>query len=400
MYDFITCPDRRNANSYKYKDMLKRNPDVPEGTIPFSVADMEFKNAPEIIEGLKEYLENNVLGYTAPSEGLLDAIKGWMAKRHNYNIEKEWIQLSDGVVPAIGDFIRAMTKEGEGIIILTPVYYPFRKSILLNNRKVVEVELINNTSKESDVDSAANTYTIDYDALEAAASDKNTTLIIFCNPHNPVGRVWTKEELRRVYEICVKHDVFIVDDEIHNDLIMPGYEHTVMGSVAEDAGKHMGICIAPSKSFNLAGMQTSAIIIEDPEIRKAFEASRYKGYRGVTNALGLEACRIAYTKCEKWLDECIEVIHENVDYFIEFMNEHFPEVKVYRTEGTYLIWCDFGAWGMDKDELEHFMAHEALLFTDVGYLFGDSGKTFERFNLACPKHILEDALNRLLEARR
>ena len=391
MYDFTTCPDRRNANSYKYKDMLKKNPDVPEGIIPFSVADMEFKNPPEIAEGLKTYLDNNVLGYTAPSEEFLDSIKEWLDKRHNYKIEKEWIQLSDGVVPALGDFIRAMTKEGESIIILSPVYYPFKKSILINNRKVIEVDLINN---------AEGSYTIDYDALEAAASDKSTTLIIFCNPHNPVGRVWTKDELRRVYDICVKHDVFIVDDEIHNDLIMPGYEHTVMGAVAEDAGKHMGICIAPSKSFNLAGMQTSAVIIEDPEVRKAFDYSRYKGYRGVTNALGMEACRIAYTKCDKWLDECIDVIHENAVFFTEFMNKHFPEIKVYPLEGTYLIWCDFRAWGMDASALEHFMINEALLFTDEGYLFGEAGKGFERFNLACPKHLLEAALNRLLAARK
>lgn len=400
MYDFKICPDRRNANSYKYNDMLKRNPDVPEGIIPFSVADMEFKNAPEIAEGLKEYLDENVLGYTAPSKDFLESIKDWLAMRHNYKIEKEWIQLSDGVVPALGDFIRAMTKEGDGVIILSPVYYPFKRSILLNDRKVVEVDLINNAENSEDSSSGNNSYSIDYEALEAAASDKNTTLIIFCNPHNPVGRVWTKEELRRVYDICVKHDVFIVDDEIHNDLIMPGYEHTVMGAVAEDAGMHMGICIAPSKSFNLAGMQTSAVIIQDPEVRKAFDDSRFKGYRGVTNALGMEACRIAYKRCEKWLDECIDVIHENAIYFTKFMNEHFPEIKVYPLEGTYLIWCDFRAWGMDTRELEHFMTHEAFLFTDEGYLFGDAGKGFERFNLACPKHILEDALNRLLEARR
>ncbi len=389
MYDFTTCPDRRRSNSYKYNDMLKRNPDVPEGIIPFSVADMEFKNAPEIGEGLKSYIENSVFGYTAPSAELLGSIKSWMDRRHFYRIEKEWIQLCDGVVPALGDFIRAMTKEGDGVIILSPVYYPFKRSILVNNRKVVEVDLINDGSA----------YTIDFDALEKAASDKNTTLIIFCNPHNPVGRVWTKEELRRVYDICVKHDVFIVDDEIHNDLIMPGYEHTVMGAVAEDAGKHMGICVAPSKTFNLAGMQTSAVIIEDPDVRKAFDDSRFKGYRGAPNALGMEACRIAYTQCEKWLDECIDVIHENALYFTKFMNEHFPEIKVYPLEGTYLIWCDFRAWKMGTRELEHFMTHEALLFTDEGYLFGDAGKGFERFNLACPKQVLVEALNRLVAAR-
>ncbi len=388
MYDFETCPDRRGT-SYKYINMLKKNPDVQKGIIPLSVADMEFKNAPEISQGLNEYLAENVLGYTAPSDGFLSAVADWQLKRHDYHIEKEWISLSDGVVPAIGDLIRATTKEGDRIIILSPVYYPFKKSIQINDRRVVEVDLINDGKQ----------YTIDYDALEKEASDKDTKLIIFCNPHNPVGRVWTKEELLKVYEICVSNDVFIVDDEIHNDLIMPGFEHTVMAKVAPDAGKHMAVCVAPSKTFNLAAMQTSMVIIEDPEIRKAFEKSRNKGYRGVVNALGMEACRLAYTRCEKWLDECIEVIHENEVFFRKFMEEHFPEIVVYPLEGTYLIWCDFTAWGMNAENLEEFMTQKALLFIDEGYLFGKCAEGFERFNIACPRYVLEDALNRLIKAR-
>ena len=299
MYDFETCPDRRKASSYKYINMLKKNPNVPEGIIPLSIADMEFKNAPEIAEGLKEYIDKNVLGYTAPTEGFLDAVSGWLKKRHGYDVNKDWIQLSDGVVPAICDLIRATTNERDKVIILSPVYGPFKKSIEINNRMAIEVDLINDGHR----------YTIDYEALEKAASDKDTRLIIFCNPHNPVGRVWTKDELLKVYEICISNNVFIVDDEIHNDLIMPGYEHTVMANIAPDAGKHMAVCIAPSKSFNLAGMQTSVVIIEDPDVKKAFDNSRFKGFRGVVNVLGMEACRLAYTGCEKWLDECIDVIH-------------------------------------------------------------------------------------------
>ncbi len=389
MYDFNTCPDRRNAGSYKYQDMIMRNPAVPEGIIPLSVADMEFKNAPEIAEGLSEYLKNTVLGYTAPSEGFLDGIADWLYRRHSYKIDKKWVSVSDGVVPAIGDLIRSTTKEGDGIIILSPVYYPFKKSIVRNKRVVVEIDLINDGKN----------YTIDFDAFEKAAADENNKLIIFCNPHNPVGRVWTREELKRVYDICVSNGIFIIDDEIHNDLIMPGYQHTVMACVDKDAGKHMAVCIAPSKSFNLAGLQTSAVIIEDQEIKRAFERSRGLGYRGVVNMLGMEACRIAYTRCEKWLDECIEVIHGNAEYLKNFMNENFPEVVVYPLEGTYLIWCDFNAWGMDNKALEEFMTKEALLFTDEGYLFGESGNGFERFNLACPRYVIEDALNRLREAR-
>ncbi len=390
MYDFNTCPDRRNASSYKYMDMLEKNPEVPEGIIPLSVADMEFKNAPEIAEGLTEYLKNTVLGYTAPSEGFLDAIVKWLDKRHSYKIEKEWIAVSDGVVPAIADLIRATTDPGDGVIILSPVYYPFKKSIERNNRRVVEVDLINDGEK----------YTIDFEALEKASADKETKLIIFCNPHNPVGRVWTREELQKVNDICVRNGIFIIDDEIHNDLIMPGYEHTVMANVAGDTCKHMAVCVAPSKSFNLAGMQTSAVIIPDPAVRKAFVRSRGKGFRDAVNILGMEACRVAYTRCEKWLDECIETINSNAIYFREFMNKHFPEVIVYPLEGTYLIWCDFNAWGLSPEDLEKFMINEALLFTDEGYVFGDAGKGYERFNLACPRYVIEDALNRLLEARK
>ena len=388
MYDFITCPDRSRASSYKYMDMYRKKPDVPAGIIPLSVADMEFINAPEIADGLSEYLKNTVLGYTAPTDGFLNAVKDWMLRRHDYKIEKDWIVVSDGVVPALGDLIRATTDVGDGVIILSPVYYPFKKSIEVNDRRVVEVDLINTGSR----------YEIDYDHLVQAASGENTKLIIFCNPHNPVGRVWSREELKRVYDICIENDVFIIDDEIHHDLIMPGYKHTVMANVDKDAGKHIAVCTAPSKSFNLAGLQTSSIIIEDSEVREAFKKSRARGYRGVVNALGMEACRIAYDRCEKWLDECIETIHQNACYFKEFMRENFPEVVVYPMEGTYLQWCDFSSFDMNEKELEEFMINKALLFTDEGYLFGESGKRFERFNLACPKSVIAESLNRLYKA--
>lgn len=390
MYDFETCCDRNNVGAYKYLEMLEKNPAVPKGIIPLSVADMEFKTAPEIVDGLKKYLDDNVLGYTGPTEGFFDAVSDWCKRRHNYIVEKEWIKLSDGVVSAICDLIRATTQEGDKVIILPPVYGPFKKTVEVNNRKIVEVNLIRNDNK----------YTIDYDELEKKAKDKDTKLIIFSNPHNPVGRVWLRQELLKVYEICADNDVFIIDDEIHNDLIMPGYEHTVMANVAPDAGKHMAVCIAPSKSFNLAGLQTSTIIIEDPEVRRAFNHSKLQGFRGATNVLGMEACRLAYTSCEKWLDECIEVIRENATYFESFMKEHFPEIVVYPMEGTYLIWCDFTAWGMSASELEEFMTKEALIFADEGYIFGKAGECFERFNLACPRKVIEDSLNRLLKAKK
>ena len=388
MYDFTTCADRTDVGSFKYLDMYKKNPDLSKDIVPLSVADMEFLNAPEIKEGLKKYIDDSVLGYTGPTDGFYDAVIGWMTRRHDYEIKKEWIILSDGVVPALGDLIRAVTKPKDNIIICSPVYYPFKNSIEANDRVVADVPLISDGAS----------YTLDFEGLEKAASDPATTAIIFCSPHNPVGRVWTRDELLRVYKICEKNKVFIIDDEIHGDLIMPGCEHTVMANIAPGAGKNMAVCTAPSKTFNLAGLQTSSIIIEDEAIRAAFLRSKKQVFRMSPNMLGMEACRIAYTKAQDWLDECIEVISGNAMYMESFFKEHLPDIRVFPLQGTYLLWCDFRSLGMDYKELEEFMVKKALLFTDEGYLFGDNGKGFERFNIACPRHILEAATDRLLNA--
>ena len=388
-YDFTSVPDRKNVGSFKYADMFERNPDVPDGIIPLSTADMEFYNAPEIREGLKEFIDHMVLGYTAGTDGFYDAVVDWMRRRHDYEIKKKWIAISDGVVPAIGDLIRCNSEEGDGVLITSPVYYPFAASILANNRKVVDVPLL----------LTEHGYELDYDGIEAAAKAPSTKLMIFCNPHNPVGRVWTKEELEKILTICIENDVYIIDDEIHHDLIMPGYKHTVMATLRPDAGLHMAVCTAPSKSFNLAGMQTSSIIIECPERRKAFVGQREKSFRLMLNILGYEACRLAYTRCEAWLEECIDVIDSNAKYIEAFLKEHMPEVKAFPLEGTYLQWYDFSAWGLTPEALEQFMVKEALIFSDEVYVFGKTGEGFERLNLACPRSVVEATMDRLLAAR-
>lgn len=387
MYDFITVPDRSKQGSFKWDGMKKANPKVKENVVPLSVADMEFKMAPEIIDGLKKYLDTMILGYTGPTDGYYNAVINWMKKHHELDIKKEWITLSDGVVPAIVDLISVYSNEGDGVMITSPVYYPFKASIENTNRKVIDVPLILNGNK----------YEMDYDVIEKQA--KNAKLFILCNPHNPVGRVWTREELTKLYDILVRNDVYIIDDEIHNDLIMPGFKHTCLGTIAPDALMHMTICTAPSKSFNLAGMQTSNLIIADENRKKAYEDRRFKTAHMSLNSLGYEACRIVYTECEKWLEEVISVIDENAKYMTRFLAENFPEVKVFPLEGTYLLWADFNAWGMSYEELEKFMINDAELFLDEGYVFGKGGEGFERFNLACPKSVIEDACKRLLEAR-
>ncbi len=389
MYDFVSLPSGDRSGSFKYRDMYKRNPRVPAGIVPLSVADMEFSTAPEIREGLGRYLAENTVGYSDITDDFKEALISWMRRRHNYAVEKEWIAPSDGVVTAIGDLIESTTEPGDGVIVFSPVYNPFKKSVKMKGRKLVEISL-----KER-----ADTYEIDFDAFEREAQNSEAKLLIFCNPHNPVGKVWSKEDLRKVYDICFDNGLFIIDDEIHHDLIMPGYEHTVMANVADGAGMHMAVCTAPSKSFNLAGLQTSSIIIQNSKVREAFNRSRMKGFRSFTNVIGAEACRIAYNECERWLDECINVICDNAKYIQEFFAVNMPEVKVYPLEGTYLLWCDFRAFRLSDKELEAFMTDKAYIFADEGYIFGQEGSGFERINLACPKHVICETMERLLIAR-
>jgi len=387
-YDFETYIDRHNTGSYKYEQMLDWNPDVGEDVIPYSVADMELKNPPEIIEGLKSYLDDAVLGYTIPTEAYYDAVIDWMQRRHNWKIKKEWISLSAGVVTAFFAAVRAFTEPGDGVILMTPAYYPFYASIERNGRKLVKNSLVDKGSR----------YEIDYQDLEAKAADPDNKIILFCSPHNPVGRVWEKEELEKVADICLRNDVLMVSDEIHNDLIMPDYEHTVMAKLSEDVKQNVIVCTAPSKSFNLAGMKTSNIIIPNKKIKAVYEKEVAAAGFHMLNIMGYKACEIAYNQCEDWLEELIELIEKNHLKLKEYMEENIPEIKVYDLEGTYLQWMDFSELGLDKDELEELMHQQAEVFFDEGYIFGEEGAGYERMNLACPTHKLMEGLERIKTA--
>lgn len=387
-YDFETVVNRYGKGSAKYEQMLGWNPDVSEDIIPFSVADMELKNAPEIVEGLKSYLDSHILGYTLPTEGYLNAVCGWMKRRHDWEIKPEWIVGAAGVVGAFYSAIKALTKPGEGVIIMSPVYYPFYSAIELNGRKTVKNPLIN----------TGETYVIDYDDLEEKAKDPNNKILLFCSPHNPVGRVWMKEELEKVAEICLRNEVIIISDEIHFDLIMPGYEHTVFANISEEVANNMIVCTAPSKTFNLAGMQTSNIIIPNQKLRDAYLAEVTSNGFFTLNILGYKACEIAYTQCENWLDQLIELIYNNHLELKKYLEKNLPQVKVYDLEGTYLQWMDFKELGMNKDELEEFMHREAKVFFDEGYVFGEEGNGFERMNIACPTNVMMTALKRMVSA--
>lgn len=384
-YDFETVVNRFNQGSYKYEQMLGWNPNVSQEIIPFSVADMELKNAPEIVEGLKNYIDTHILGYTLPTTNYLNAVCKWMKKRHGWDIKPEWIVGSSGVVGAFYSAIKALTKPGDGVIIMTPTYYPFYSAIDLNGRKVVKNPLLN----------TGETYLIDYNDLEQKARDPENKILLFGSPHNPVGRVWKIEELQKVAEICLKNDILIISDEIHFDLIMPGYVHTIFGKISEEVANNIIVCTAPSKTFNLAGMQTSNIIIPNKEIRDAYLTEVKSNGFFALNILGYKACEIAYTECEDWLDQLIELINYNHFELKKYIEENIPKIKVFDLEGTYLQWMDFSKLGLDKYELEKFMHLEAQVFFDEGYIFGEEGNGFERMNIACPTSVMMEGLERL-----
>lgn len=388
-YDFETLVSRKDAGAIKWNLMSRINEKVTDDIVPFSVADMEFKNPPEIIDGLKRYLDSSILGYTQATDEYYKAVCNWMEKRHDWKIKKEWIIEFSGVVPALYTIVRALTKEEDSVLIMTPVYYPFYKAIEDNKRKVVKSQLM----------LCEDHYEIDFEDLEEKAKLESTKLMILCNPHNPVGRVWSEKELIKIGKICIDNNVIIVSDEIHFDLIMPGFKHTVFASISEEFANNSVICTAPSKTFNLAGLQTSNIIVPNKRIKDkiASEKRTASGNSGL-NIFGYKACEIAYNKCEEWLDELIQVLDRNKKIVENFVKTHLPEIKVFNLEGTYLQWLDFRNLEKDHRSLEKFMTTEAMLFLDEGYVFGDEGRGFERINLACPSNILEAALERLLRA--
>ena len=384
-YDFETVIKRANTGSAKYEQMMGWNPNVSDDVVPFSVADMELKNPPEIIEGIKKYLDSTILGYTMPTKAYIDSVCGWMKRRHKWDVKPEWIVGSPGVVGAFYSAIKALTEPGDGIIIMTPVYYPFFSAIGKNHRDLVKNPLI----KDGD------TYLVDFEDLEEKAKNPRNKVLLFCSPHNPVGRVWKRDELEKIADICLRNNVVIISDEIHFDLIMPGHEHIVFASISEEAANNMIVCTAPSKTFNLAGMHTSNIIIPNKELRDIYLREVVSNGFFSLNIIGYKACEIAYNECGEWLDELVELIHHNHNVLKSFMQEHLPEVKVFPLEGTYLQWMDFNELGYDKDELERLMHMEAEVFFDEGYVFGEEGNGFERMNIACPTKVMVEGLERL-----
>ena len=341
-YDFITAPNRRNSGSSKWEGMKGLNPNVPEGVVPLSVADMELKNPPEIMGGLKEYLDQSVLGYPCGTDSFYEAVESWTRRRYGWETKREWLITTPGIVNAFHQAVLAYTEPGDGVILLTPVYYPFSFAVRRNDRKEVRCPLVNINGR----------YEMDYELLEEMAGKPENKLIIFCSPHNPVGRVWTRDELEKVGRLCIDNDVFIVSDEIHCDLIMPGYEHTVMANISSELEAHTMTCIAPSKTFNLAGMQSSCIFIPDEEKRGIYMTQLlHTAQSNRLSVLGYKSTELAYTRCDGWLEECIQLLVRNRKAVEDFIEKELPRVKVTPLEGTYLMWLDCRRLGIDYKEL-------------------------------------------------
>ncbi|SHO47073.1 MalY/PatB family protein [Anaerocolumna xylanovorans] len=385
-YDFDKLTDRKNTNSLKYDFAKERG--KKEDLIPMWVADMDFPTLPEITTALVKAADHGIFGYTEVKEEYFRVLHEWFLSHYRWDIARKWLIKTPGVVFAIAMAIRAFTKEGDGVLIQRPVYYPFSEAILDNNRR-----LINNAAVYEN-----GSYHIDFDDFEQKITDNQVKLFVLCNPHNPIGRVYTKEELIRLGDICVKHDVLVVSDEIHADFIHPGHEHLVFASIKEEYASRTITCTAPSKTFNLAGLQVSNVLIPNQALKYKFKEEINKTGYSQLNTMGLIACQAAYEYGDKWLAELNAYIYDNIRTAKQFIETEIPALKVIDTQGTYLLWVDFRALGMETGELENFIAEEAGLWLDGGTMFGPEGKGFERFNVACPRATLLKALNQLRDA--
>lgn len=388
-FDYI---NRKETDSVKWsvKGMQTMAAYADEQSLPMWVADMDFKTLPLAISNMKNRIEHGVFGYTITSKSYYEAVKWWYKKRYDFELQKDWIVTTPGIVPALTYIIKTFTKKDEKVIIQEPVYYPFRDSIESNKRDVV-----NNLLIEKD-----GYYHIDFEDLENKAKDSKTTLLIMSSPHNPVGRVWTKEEIAKVAKICFDNNVLLCADEIHSDLIIEDKKFQSTCHLEENLLQNTIICTAPSKTFNLASISVSNLIIKDKiKKEKLLNFMNSLCLNGSPNMLGAVAVESVYTKeGEEWLEELLMVLRKNYKYILDFLALNLPNIKATKLEGTYLLWLDFRGTNLTSEEIEYKMEREAKIVTDMGRKFGESAKCFMRFNIACPLATIEDAMNRLKKA--
>ena len=387
-YNFDEVIDRTNYHSVKWDELETIFGDIPEDVLPMWVADMEFRSPQPVIEAIKKANEHGIYGYTSRPLSYYQAIIDWMEKKHNWKIKKDWLAFSPGVVPALSFIIRAFCQPGDKVVVQPPVYYPFFRVIENNGCHVV-----NNPLKLSN-----KKYFIDWEDLERKVDDPRVKLLILCSPHNPVGRVWQKEELIILGEICLKHHIIVVSDEIHADILFKGYKHTPFASISPAFAHSSITCTAPSKTFNLAGLQTSSIIIPNKKYYKIYENILDSLSLNENNVFGLVALEAAYRDGEEWLEQLLSYLNENLKFLIKYFKERIPKIKVIKPEGTYLVWLDCRQLGLSAKDLNDFMIKKARVALDDGCWFGVGGEGFMRINIACPRSFLEEGLKRIEEA--
>ena len=388
-YNFNERIDRSENHSAKWAEMgmkFGRN-----DLTPMWVADMDIKTAPEILEAMRNKLEQEIFGYVYRPDSYYESAANWLKKRFGYEISPATLIHSPGVVPSMSILVKMLTKEIDKILIQSPVYPPFASSVKDNGRTLVENNLVKDENGY---------YTVDFEDLEKKLSCEDVTLFILCNPHNPVGRVWKKDELEKMGELCRKYNVRILADEIWRDLIMPGHKHIPMASLSKEIEDITITLFSPTKSFNLAGLQASFATFPRAEERKEFDDILGKMDVKRNNPFSLVAFEAAYEKCENWLEQLIEHIDGNMQYVIEFINEKLPMIKTSKPEGTYLMWLDFNGVGIPQDKIQDFLINEAKVAMNDGATFGENGKGFFRMNVACPRYMVEEAMEKIEKAIR
>ena len=369
---------------WDHKDFVDSR--VSDTALPLWLSDMEFKVADEITEALIKRVEHGFLGHSMPGDSYFESVQGWYKRRFNWTISKDSIFYSLGVLPALGFILRGFTKKGEGVIIQEPVFYPFAELIEGTDRKIVNNQLINNDEN----------YSIDFIDLENKLKDPNNTMLILCSPHNPVGRVWTKDELKKIVDLCQENEVLIFSDELHCDLTRANVTHHPLKTIS-DYSKII-TAVALGKTFNVGGVPISQIIIDDEELKQIWhKETRKKHYISFAPPLDMVLAETAYNKCEYWVDEVMEYVEQNFDFLVDYLNKHLPKVKYKKPEGTFLAWINFGAY-VDYEKLFELLITKYDLLIENGHVFGESGAGYFRMTVACPQSMLEEELNRIVKA--
>jgi cystathionine beta-lyase len=403
-YDFDRVIDRRNTNSLKFD--FAREFGKPEDALPLWVADMDFQAPIEVINALKETADHGIFGYSGHKEDYLQALHKWFRERFAWDFADKTLVKAPGAVFAIANAVRACTQEGDSVLIKQPVYYPFAGVVRDNNRKLVINSLVRNGDSRNDIsknDTAQasvvdNDYSVDFAAFERQIVEEQVRLFILCSPHNPIGRVWSAEELRRMGEICLRHNVLIISDEIHADFVYRGNKHTIFPSLAPELAEITILCTAPSKTFNLAGLQVANIFISNSSLRQKFETEINRSGFSLLSVMGLRACQAAYEYGADWLDQLLDYLQNNLLWLEQFVRDEIPQITLIRPQGTYLVWLDFRRFMPDDNQRRKFMLDEAKIWLDDGPMFGAEGSGYERINIACPRSVLEQAMHQLKRA--